>query len=72
MSIDQDFFHIEVDSPGCSHCGASKSWMIIGLDEVACSVVYLSLEHAEEDCDALNNAVHRAFAYARIEGGETA
>ena len=72
MSTDQDFFHIEVDNPGCVRCGSSKSWMIIGLDEVACSVVYLSLEHAEEDCDTLNNAVRRALAYARSESGEAA
>ena len=52
-------YYIEVDSPGCEHCGLGARWNVVGPDDVATSTIYERQEDAEEVADDLS-AAYRA------------
>lgn len=57
-SPDEPYF-IEVDSNGCPHCGAGRTWLIIEPDGLGGPVSYSDEEEAAEIAEMLNDAYAR-------------
>ena len=49
-------YFVELDTLGCSKCGAGKMWRVVGPDGVSYSVTYADEEDADSLCDMLNDA----------------
>lgn len=52
----EDPYFIEVDSNGCSHCGAGRTWCVVGPDGMASSTSYEDEDEASKLAERLNEA----------------
>lgn len=55
-------YFVEVDSNGCGHCGAGRTYTVIGPDGVAAGTSWEN----EEDADAYADAMNEAYAHGQV------
>lgn len=58
----EEEYIVELDTPGCGHCGANSFWRIVNSDDCATSTSYGDKELAEDICDLMNDAYKRGVA----------
>jgi len=68
--VEQPYF-IEVDNNGCPHCGATRSWVVIGPDGCALGITFGHEEDAEDLADNMNTAYWQGMnaAITKATGG---
>lgn len=66
MSKEEVYF-IEVDQNGCSHCGAKRTWCVIGPGDVALGMTFESEEEASDLAEFMNLAYDQGFAAANVK-----
>lgn len=54
----EDPYFVEVDQNGCTHCGAKRTWCVVGPDGCALSTIY----EDEEDASDLACSMNEAYA----------
>ena len=52
----EDPYFIEVDTNGCAHCGARRTWTIVGPDDVAIGRSFEDEESASDLAEDMNRA----------------
>ena len=49
-------YTVEVDKPGCDHCGTGCQWTVVGPDDVAIGQSFEDKELADDIADYMNMA----------------
>lgn len=59
-------YFIEVDTSGCQHCGAKRTWTIVGPDDVAIGRSFEDEETARDLAADMNTAYYAGRASAML------